>query len=80
MLFLWRRSLMLTKLAKFPVVAVLAILSCVVHAKKIAIKFSHVVAGNTPKRPRASLFKKLAEEQLPGRVKLAIFPSAQLFR
>ena len=36
----------------------------------IVIKFSHVVAVNTPKGKGAEYFKKLAEERTKGRVKV----------
>jgi len=35
-------------------------------ADPISIKFSHVVAENTPKGQGALMFKKLVEERLPG--------------
>jgi len=43
------------------------------------IKFSHVVAEGTPKGQGALLFKKLAEERLPGQVKVEVYPNSQLF-
>jgi C4-dicarboxylate-binding protein DctP len=45
----------------------------------IIIKFSHVVAENTPKGQAAERFKELAEKKLPGKVKVQVFPSSQLF-
>ena len=45
----------------------------------IVIKFAHVVAENTPKGQGALLFKKLAEERLPGRVKVEVYPNSSLF-
>ena len=45
----------------------------------IIIKFAHVVAENTPKGQGALLFKKLAEERLPGRVKVEVYPNSSLF-
>ena len=45
----------------------------------ISIKFAHVVADNTPKGQGALLFKKLAEERLPGRVKVEVYPNSSLF-
>ena len=42
------------------------------------IKFTHVTAPNTPKGQAAQLFKELAEERLPGRIKVEVFPSSQL--
>ena len=45
----------------------------------IVIKFSHVVAENTPKGQGALKFKELAEKALPGKVQVQVFPSSQLF-
>lgn len=45
----------------------------------VEIKFSHVVAENTPKGQMAIHFKELVEERLPGRVSVEVFPNAQLF-
>ena len=38
----------------------------------IVIKFSHVVALDTPKGKGAEYFKKLAEERTKGRVKVEV--------
>ncbi|MFO1396714.1 MAG: TRAP transporter substrate-binding protein [Burkholderiales bacterium] len=46
----------------------------------IVIKFSHVVAPDTPKGRAAERFKKLAEEKTKGRVKIEIYPNSQLFK
>jgi len=48
-------------------------------ADPIVIKFSHVVADNTPKGQAALKFKELAEKKLPGKVKVEVFPNSQLF-
>ncbi|MCC6869713.1 MAG: TRAP transporter substrate-binding protein [Burkholderiales bacterium] len=45
----------------------------------IVIKFSHVVAENTPKGQGALKFKELAEKKLPGKVQVQVFPNSQLF-
>ena len=45
----------------------------------IIIKFSHVVAENTPKGQAALRFKEVAEKKLPGKVQVQVFPSSQLF-
>lgn len=45
----------------------------------IVIKFSHVVADQTPKGQGALKFKELAEKKFPGRVNVQVFPSSQLF-
>ncbi len=46
----------------------------------IVIKFSHVVAVDTPKGKGAEYFKKLAEERTKGRVKIEVFPNSQLYK
>lgn len=46
----------------------------------IVIKFSHVVATDTPKGKAAEEFKKLAEERTHGRVKVEIYPNSQLYK
>ena len=46
----------------------------------IVIKFSHVVAVDTPKGKGAEYFKKLAEERTKGRVKVEVFPNSQLYK
>jgi C4-dicarboxylate-binding protein DctP len=56
-------------------------LSTVVRAQQpIVIKFSHVVAPNTPKGQAAERFKKLAEERTKGRVKVEVYPNSQLYK
>ncbi len=47
--------------------------------KPIVIKFSHVVAENTPKGQMANKFKALVEERLAGKVEVKVYPSSQLF-
>ncbi|OYQ78045.1 C4-dicarboxylate ABC transporter [Ignatzschineria sp. F8392] len=50
------------------------------HADEpIVIKFSHVVADTTPKGQGALLFKKLAEERLPGQVQVEVYPNSSLY-
>jgi C4-dicarboxylate-binding protein DctP len=46
--------------------------------KIYVIKFPHVVALDTPKGQMAERFKQLAEQRFPGRVRIEIYPSAQL--
>ena len=46
----------------------------------IVIKFSHVVAVDTPKGKGADYFKKLAEERTKGRVKVEVYPNSSLFK
>src|SRR5215467_7115997 len=47
---------------------------------QIVIKFSHVVAPDTPKGKAAEKFKQLAEERTQGRVKVEIYPNSQLYK
>src|SRR5271168_3088920 len=46
----------------------------------IVIKFSHVVAPDTPKGMAAERFKQLAEERTGGRVHVEIYPNSQLYK
>ncbi len=46
----------------------------------IIIKFSHVVAVDTPKGKGAEYFKKLAEERTKGRVKVEVYPNSTLYK
>jgi C4-dicarboxylate-binding protein DctP len=46
----------------------------------IVIKFSHVVAVDTPKGKGAEKFKELVEQRLKGRVKVEVYPNSQLFK
>jgi len=48
------------------------------RAEAYVIKFPHVVAAATPKGLMAQRFKELAEERFPGRVRVEVYPSAQL--
>jgi C4-dicarboxylate-binding protein DctP len=48
-------------------------------ADPVVIKFSHVVADNTPKGQAANKFKELVEERLGDKVVVEVFPNSQLF-
>ncbi len=51
------------------------------HAQTpIVIKFSHVVAIDTPKGQGAQRFKELAEKATNNRVKVEIYPNSQLYK
>jgi C4-dicarboxylate-binding protein DctP len=58
---------------------VLLCLSVAASADPIIIKYSHVVAVDTPKGQAALKFKELAEKYLPGKVKVEVFPNSQLY-
>ncbi len=66
-------SLVAAALALSPVVAA-------AQQQPIVIKFSHVVAADTPKGIAANYFKKLAEERTKGRVKVEVYPNSQLYK
>ena len=46
----------------------------------IVIKFSHVVAKDTPKGKAAERFRELAEAATKGRVKIEIYPNSTLYK
>lgn len=46
----------------------------------IVIKFSHVVANDTPKGKAAERFKELAEKNTKGRVKVEVYPNSTLYK
>ncbi|HEX4511235.1 MAG TPA: TRAP transporter substrate-binding protein [Burkholderiaceae bacterium] len=46
----------------------------------IVIKFSHVVAPDTPKGNGAQRFKELAEQRTGGKVKVEVYPNSQLYK
>jgi C4-dicarboxylate-binding protein DctP len=65
------------------VMAGLAMLACAASAwaqQPIIIKFSHVVAPDTPKGKAAEYFKKLAEERTKGRVKIEVYANSTLYK
>jgi len=46
----------------------------------IVIKFSHVVARDTPKGMAAERFKELTEQRTAGKVKVEVYPNSQLYK
>ncbi|MGZ3239131.1 MAG: TRAP transporter substrate-binding protein DctP, partial [Burkholderiaceae bacterium] len=46
----------------------------------IVIKFSHVVAADTPKGQAADRFKQLAEKYTGGKVRVDVYPNSQLYK
>jgi len=58
----------------------LTLMPSAVAQQPIVIKFSHVVAVDTPKGKGAEEFKKLAEERTKGRVKVEVYPNSSLFK
>jgi len=61
-------------------VAALALAGPVSAQSPIVIKFSHVVATNTPKGLAAEKFKELAEKYTDGKVKVEVYPNSQLYK
>ncbi|NJM35056.1 MAG: TRAP transporter substrate-binding protein [Rhodomicrobium sp.] len=60
-------------------IAAAAIMAVAPASAQTVIKFSHVVAENTPKGQAALKFKEEAEKLLPGKVKVEVYPNSQLF-
>ena len=54
--------------------------STVVMAEPVVIKFSHVVAPDTPKGKAAEKFKQMVEERSKGAIKVEIYPNSQLYK
>ncbi|MBS1188248.1 MAG: dicarboxylate transporter-DctP subunit [Rhodocyclaceae bacterium] len=48
--------------------------------QSIVIKFSHVVAVDTPKHKAAEFFARKAAELTQGRVKVEVYPNSQLYK
>jgi len=46
----------------------------------IVLKFSHVVASDTPKGKAADKFKELAEKYTNGKVKVEVYPNSTLYK
>jgi C4-dicarboxylate-binding protein DctP len=60
--------------------AVIAAPSAVMAQGPIVIKFSHVVASDTPKGKGADKFKELAEKFTNGKVKVEVYPNSTLYK
>jgi C4-dicarboxylate-binding protein DctP len=60
--------------------AMLSLAGVAFAQQPIVIKFSHVVAVDTPKGKGAEYFKKIAEERTKGRVKVEVYPNSTLFK
>jgi len=61
-------------------IAALALVGPASAQSPIVIKFSHVVATNTPKGQGAEKFKELAEKYTSGKVKIELYPNSQLYK
>ncbi len=60
--------------------ASMALLPAAFAQSPIVIKFSHVVAVDTPKGKAAEFFAKRAAELTKGRVKVEVYPNSQLYK
>ncbi|MBG0775525.1 MAG: TRAP transporter substrate-binding protein [Desulfovibrionaceae bacterium] len=67
-----------TALAALCAVALL-LCATTAFAKPILIKFSHVVAENTPKGLMANKFRELVEQRMGDKVVVEVYPNSQLF-
>src|SRR5438876_4924247 len=61
-------------------IAALAFVGPATAQSPIVIKFSHVVATNTPKGLAAEKFKELAEKYTGGKVKVEVYPNSSLYK
>src|SRR5579872_6304567 len=61
-------------------IAALAFVSPAQAQSPIVIKFSHVVASDTPKGKAAEKFKELAEKYTAGKVKVEVYPNSTLYK
>jgi C4-dicarboxylate-binding protein DctP len=65
----------------FPVIVLAALFPLSGLAQQpIIIKFSHVVAVDTPKGKAAEYFKKLADERTKGKVKVEVYANSSLYK
>jgi len=72
-----KRQLMLAAAAA---AALIAAPAATLAQQPIVIKFSHVVAPNTPKGKGADKFKELAEKYTNGKVKVEVYPNSTLYK
>ncbi|HXF80296.1 MAG TPA: TRAP transporter substrate-binding protein [Usitatibacter sp.] len=70
---MFRRIVLAALLAALPLASAFA-------QSPIVIKFSHVVAENTPKGKGALKFKELAEARTHGKVKVEVYPNSTLYK
>jgi len=62
------------------IAATVALMPTAFAQKPIVIKFSHVVATDTPKGKAAEFFAKRAAELTKGKVKVEVYPNSQLYK
>jgi C4-dicarboxylate-binding protein DctP len=67
-------------LAAISVAALISVGPATAADNPIVIKFSHVVASDTPKGKAADKFKELAEKYTDGKVKVEVYPNSTLYK
>jgi C4-dicarboxylate-binding protein DctP len=67
-------------IASVVLAASLVVTGTVLAQEPIVIKFSHVVANDTPKGNAAEYFKKRAEELTKGKVKVELYANSTLYK
>jgi C4-dicarboxylate-binding protein DctP len=55
-------------------------ISAAAAAEPVVIKFSHVVAPDTPKGKASEKFKQMVEERSKGAMKVEVYPNSQLYK
>jgi C4-dicarboxylate-binding protein DctP len=58
----------------------LCLFAAAASAEPIVIKFSHVVAVDTPKGQAAERFRELADKYTNGKAKVEVYPNSQLYK
>jgi len=71
---------MKTFFCRVALAGVLLVAAAVGAQQPIVIKFSHVVARDTPKGMAAERFKQLAEQRTGGRVRVEVYPNSTLYK
>ena len=74
------RSTSLLRRSLLAIAATAAIVPAAFAQAPIVIKFSHVVAQDTPKGKAADYFAKRAAELTKGKVKVEVYPNSQLYK
>src|SRR5512139_2035500 len=78
--FNWRNTLMRKWLLAAAAAAIFVAPGVASAQAPIVIKFSHVVAPDTPKGKGAEKFRELAEKYTAGKVKVEVYPNSQLYK
>jgi C4-dicarboxylate-binding protein DctP len=73
-------SMMRRRVALVAAVLMTGLLPAAWAQHPIVIKFSHVVAPDTPKGKAALKFKELAEARTKGAVRVEVYPNSQLYK